>query len=81
MGPINTEWIKEHGDHWATGRMDLDGPSLEPFGGSYGVDPMHQEDWSLLGDWCIRYQTEELKSLEEVIEDFEKETGNKIRWK
>lgn len=75
---LNEKWIEEHGDHWATGRIEVYG--CEPYGFEYPVSPMHEEDWNALADWTEKLQTEELWELDKIIEAFEEYNGQFIRW-
>jgi len=76
MGPINLGWIKQHGDNWATGRIDMRGDSLGAYGGEVGVPPIDQKDWKLLSEWLDGYETDEPDY--DVLNTFQRMTGHKI---
>jgi len=82
MGPINMQWIEEHGDCWSAGRIDIRDSSKEGYDGwnEYGLPPMHTEDWNKLSDYLWELKTETLLSYEELIQSFEEHYGKKIRW-
>jgi hypothetical protein len=78
MGPINSDWIKENGEHWAAGRIDVSGSDEEV---TYRLSPMHCEDWGALSHWLDHHVTPELWTYEELIDTFEKKClKRKIRW-
>lgn len=79
-GPINQNWIKEHGDCWFAGRIDIYGVPGEHYPLEYGLEPMHSEDWNALSDWLDTFETDDLWQYEHLIEQFEKHYGKKIRW-
>jgi hypothetical protein len=80
MGPINSQWIKEHGQGWSAGRIDIYGVPDEPYPLEYGLSPMRTEDWNALSDYLDTLQTKELLSYDELIEGFESYYGLKITW-
>ena len=80
MGPINQQWIEEHGNQWSAGRIDIYGVPNEPFPLEYGLAPMHSEDWNKLSNFLDNFGSELLLSYDELIETYEEHTGTKIRW-
>ena len=80
MGPINQKWIEEHGDCWAAGRIDIYGVPGEHYPIEYGLSPMHREDWNTLSDWLNDLETHELWKLDDLITQYEQDSGRKIRW-
>jgi len=80
MGPINSDWIKENGDHWAGGRIDIYGVPGEHYPIEYGLRPMHVDDWNALGDYLNTLETDFLWSYEQLIEYFQYQYGKEIRW-
>lgn len=78
MGPINTDWIKQHGDQWSAGRIDIYGTNT-PFGEELGVPPMHKEDWDRFSEWLRSFKTETSWSLFKLITEYQK-TNPKILW-
>jgi len=77
MGPINSEWIKENGRHWAAGRIDIYGPW--PFPDEYGLRMMHYEDWNSFSEWLGNLKTKRKWGFDRIIKEYEK-THSKIRW-
>lgn len=71
MGPLNLSWVKENGDCWAMGRIDIRGVKGEPFGLEYGIPPMHVADWNQFSDYLDTLHTEELLTFEQLIEGYE----------
>ena len=80
MGPINADWIKEHGDHWAAGRIDIYGVEGEHYPLEYRLPPMHIEDWLAFSEWLRSYTSKELRSFDGLVAEFEWATGKTIRW-
>ena len=80
MGPINSEWIKEHGQGWSAGRIDIYGVPGEFYPIEYGLSPMRTEDWIALSDYLETLETKELLSYKELIEQFETHYGQNITW-
>ena len=78
MGPINADFIKEHGDYWSGGRLDIDDASM--FGSEYPLPIMHKTDWRDLTNFCSTYTTEELATSAKILADFEQNYNRKIRW-
>lgn len=80
MGPINGDWIKEHGEQWAAGRIDIYNVPGEHYPIEYGLPPMHCEDWNALSDYLDTLETDFLWSYEQLIEYFQYQYGKEIRW-
>ena len=80
MGPINSAWIKEHGQGWSAGRIDIYGVPGEFYPIEYGLNPMRTEDWNALSDYLMTIETEELWSYDYLIEQFENYYGKRIEW-
>lgn len=80
MGPINSDWIKEHGDCWAAGRIDIYGVPDEPYPIEYSLPVMNSIDWEDFSKWLDDLETEELLSLEGILEKYFVDTGRIIRW-
>lgn len=78
MGPINTKWVRENGNHWAGGRIDISGTD-DPYGLEYGLPIMHMSDWNRLSEWLRTYTTEEVVSFETIINEYEK-YNTPIQW-
>lgn len=79
MGPINEEWIKQNGEGWAAGRIDCSGTGCGPYGDELSLPPMKSEDWRRFGDWLWDFETEDLWTLDELVEVYEI-TNPKIVW-
>ena len=92
MGPINLHWYEERGlleadgitptIRYSAGRIDIRDDSKEGYDGwhEYSVAPMHGEDWNDFGDWLEEYPTEELWEFDDLIAQYEEDSGTKIRW-
>ena len=80
MGPINTQWIAEHGDCWAAGRIDIYGVPGEHYPIEYGLPLMHVRDWADFSEWLDDVETEELLSFDDLIAQYEHDRGTTIRW-
>ena len=82
MGPINSNWIKEHGNYWAGGRIDIRDDTKQGYEGwnEYSLPPMHGEDWNSFSEWLDDFTTERLFSFEDLIAQYEQESGTVIRW-
>jgi hypothetical protein len=89
MGPVALRWYEERGllndkreitEHYACGRLDVRGGNTDiNYGDEISVPPMRSEDWASFGIWLDDFQTDEMWSLKEIIEEYEK-TNPKIRW-
>ena len=75
MGPINYDWVKTHGEHWAGGRIDI-----FPDGGEIGLPVMHAEDWNRLTAWLNQYKTAEPVALDDILEAYYNDGYAEIRW-
>lgn len=83
MGPVNKKWIEKHGKGWASGRIDVYGlDEYEYYDGKteFSVYPMRDIYWSRFGWWLQQQRDEVLPSLQQLVEDFEEETGWEIEW-
>ncbi|MHA2069454.1 MAG: hypothetical protein ACXABY_34260 [Candidatus Thorarchaeota archaeon] len=79
MGPINSKWIEENGDHWATGRIDIEDGSA--FGSEIGVTAMQKKDWDSFSNFLHHLQTEEAWTLAQIEEAYEAAGYAPIRWR
>jgi hypothetical protein len=77
MGPINLEWIKEHGEGWSAGRIDIYGEGLYP--DEIGLPPMKSEDWGRFSNWLDTFETDYMWTLRMLVSEYEK-TNPKIQW-
>jgi hypothetical protein len=71
MGPVNTDWIKENGDHWCAGRIDIYGASDYP--DEVALPPLYNQDWHRLTNWLDDVETETALNLQELVEMYEKD--------
>jgi hypothetical protein len=72
--------IEEVTEHYSGGRIDVRGGNTDIYyGDEIGVPPMRSEDWVTFGDWLDDFRTDEMWSLAEIVEEYEK-TNPKIRW-
>jgi hypothetical protein len=77
MGPINLEWIKQHGEGWCAGRIDIYGEGLYP--DEIGLPPMKSEDWGRFSNWLDTFETDYMWTLRMLVSEYEK-TNPKIQW-
>lgn len=66
--------------HFSCGRIDVRGIPDEPYGDEIGVPPMLSADWRAFGDWLDTVQTMSVWSLKNLVEAYEHQTHNTIRW-
>ena len=74
---------KDFAESYSCGRIDIYGlDESEYWGGKseYSVPVMKTESWNLLSDYLDSYESSELVSYEDLIEDFELRTKHKIEW-
>jgi hypothetical protein len=65
MGPINPEWIRENGDDWAGGRIDVYHPDWM-FPKEVSVPIMKIGDWATFSEFLGDLKTETVLSFEEL---------------
>ena len=88
MGPVNKDWFEKRGidpdqEHWAGGRIDIDGLNEREFYAGkheYSLPIMDGLSWNLFSDWLENYETEDLKTFEQLVNEFETDTDHYIRW-
>lgn len=80
MGPINGEWIRENGEQWAGGRIDIRGGDLDVYGDEMPVPVMHGEDWVELDKFCQGLKTNGVLAPGAFWSRFETFLGREIRW-
>lgn len=82
MALINEDWIKENGDCWCAGRIDVRDDTKEGYDGwdEYSVPPMSSESWTKLSDWLDNLETSEVIEFSKLIEMFEMQTRHNIVW-
>lgn len=78
MGPINMDWIKEHGEGWSAGRIDIYGDGLD-YPDEIALPPMKSDDWQSFGDWLETVETDTKWTLEQLVTEYEK-TDKEIVW-
>ena len=74
---------KDFTESYSCGRIDIYGlDESEHWGGKaeYSVPVMKTESWNLLSDYLDDYESSELVSYEDLIEDFETRSKHKIEW-
>lgn len=77
MGPINSQWIKEHGEGWSAGRIDIFG--LDATSAEMSLPPLRTEDWNMFSAWLDTIKTDSTYTLPQLVELYEK-TNPKITW-
>lgn len=76
MGPINSDWVREHGECWSGGRIDVYGG--EPYE-EISLPVMRTEDWNSFSEWLWDFQSERGCTLKQLVSLYE-ENHPKIRW-
>lgn len=85
MGPLTIDWFEKRNttERWYGGRIDVCGLDLAQYWGGcfeYSLPIMHERSWALLSDWLDSYVTRKLVTLDQVLDDFTRETGHEIIW-
>ena len=81
FGPIKE--YKSYTESYSCGRIDIYGLDNEEYWGGkseYSLGVMRTEDWNAFGDWLDELETPSLHAYNELICNFEKDYGQKIRW-
>jgi len=80
MGPVSYQWIKQHGNHWAAGRIDIRGNTESEYGEEISLPMMTTGDWQRLSRWLDTYTTETPVSLDILLEAYYNEGYAEITW-
>jgi hypothetical protein len=79
--PGDTIEVDEPTVYYSCGRLDVRGGNTDIYyGDEIGVPPMRSEDWQDFGGWLDDFRTDEMWSLSDLVEQYELESGRKIRW-
>ena len=86
MGPINRDFLKEHGSGWSGGRIDCyyDGEDESEIEYCYGrrteigTPIMTNESWNILTDFCETYTCETLPEFDQLAEVLYNRTGFRL---
>ena len=70
--------IEEITQQYSCGRIDVMGTG-DPYGEEIGVPPMTSEDWYRFGNWLETFETDDVWTLEQLVELYER-TNPKIIW-
>ena len=70
MGPINTQWIKDYGDDWSGGRIDVYGDDV-PEHTELGIRIMKTVDWRRFTAWLEGLTTPEIWTTEQLVKAYE----------
>ena len=67
---------------YSGGRIDIRDDTKAGYDGwhEYSLPLMRTEDWNDLSAWLDDFETEELWSLEKILEEYRQDTGHVIRW-
>lgn len=65
-------------ESYSAGRIDVSGTG-DKYGYEIGLDPMQSEDWNRFSEWLRTFETDDVWSLEDLVEMYER-TNPKIRW-
>lgn len=71
MGPVNSAWVSEHGEHWCGGRIDIHHPSFQ-YNEETELPIMYNEDYNRFGAWLMDFASEEQMSFAELRAAYEK---------
>lgn len=88
MGPMSRDWYDERGldpdkEIWCGGRIDIYGlDESQYYGGKseYALPMMDGESWGLFSQWLENYETNDLRTFDQLIYAFEWSTRHKILW-
>lgn len=88
MGPVSRGWYDERGldpdkELWYGGRIDIYGlDESQYYGGmsEYALPVMDGQSWELFSQWLENYETDDLRTYDQLIFGFESSTQHKIRW-
>lgn len=69
---------EEQTQHWSAGRIDIRGTG-DPFGDEISLPTMLSEDWGRFSQWLRTVETDNIWTLKQLIELYEK-TNPKITW-
>ncbi len=86
MGPVSTTWYTDRGldyndpqQRYCCGRVDVTVPG-EFFPEELGVPLMLQHSWVELRKFLDNLHTEEVLTLDELVAQFEQQSGEKVVW-
>jgi hypothetical protein len=66
---MNNDWIKENGDNWAAGRVEcFDSEDSYGYANREYSLIIDQKDWNEFHDYLLSITTDQLKTLEELID-------------
>ncbi len=77
--PGDTLDVEEPTQSYSCGRIDVRGNDLGPYGTEIGVPPMTDLDWRRFGDWLMTFETDDVWTLNQLIEMYER-ANPKITW-
>ena len=64
--------------HYSCGRIDVYGTG-ESYPDEIGLSPMHSEDWARFGGWLETFETDDVWTLDQLVELYERDNPE-IRW-
>ena len=71
MGPVNKQWIEEHGEKWSGGRIDIYHPSFD-YNEETILPIMSNEDYHMFSLWLRDFVSEEQMNFDELRAEYEK---------
>lgn len=72
--------IDEITEHYSAGRIDFFNPHIDStYPDEMSVPPMRSEDWDRFSEWLIKYETDDVLTLEQLVYVYELKNP-KIRW-
>jgi hypothetical protein len=87
MGPVNRDFIKDHGDNWAGGRIDVycDDDTDPLYKDTYmgreeiGLPIMDGPSWKAFTEFLEGYSSLRFMNLDALVYEYEK-TNPSIKW-
>ena len=78
MGPVNYDWVKEHGEGWCIGRIDVYGTDSD-YPEELHLPMMRAQDWGRFTEWLHTVETDFMWTLDQLVGQYEK-TNPRITW-
>lgn len=78
MGPVNYDWIQEHGADWSGGRIDVYGTG-DDYPDELYLPVMKSQDWHRFSEWLRTLRTDTVWTLAQLVDQYE-QTHPEITW-
>lgn len=66
-------------ENWMGGRIDVYGTD-DPYGEEIALPIMHESDWHRFSHWLDNYKTENVETLDKILETYYNNGNSEIRW-